>query len=1273
MSRMLKTGYKILLSVFFVLVMIQFTDNSVKAATTVDSFYFMFNGSKYLEGAEAELKRENASLYITTKEAWDTSTTVAWDSSEKDVVTVEADTSLGPNFAKIVRKGPGYSTITAVVTSGTSSYTISFTVKVTLDINHAATGTILATTTKTRVLTMDTIGEKKPVYLKYVDYDDAGGVSVSGSAISVSAVTFESDNEGVASVNTNGEVTAVGAGSAMITISSNTMSASDKSMATQLMVVVLPSFTLTFDNPATHTYTSIPKKTNTGGIAQDVPSSFVLESNAQDATNLTWVILDSSGNKIKEGATDRMSYTVSEISGNVSFYGVKAGTYEVYAFANHAFNEKTDSIAYAYMKLIVPIDLSDASIVMMVGDTYNILDNSNLPYLGVFSTYENRTEDGGSGANIADLDFSTYTIEAKRKGTVFITLTYDTGLDLYDGNVTVADKTIKVTVIDGISLSTTYATIYTKGTIKLDALTTDNTSKIVWTTSDSKIATVEEGVVTGVKEGKVTITAKQTVDGIVKKAACTIMVQQTITSIELDPQEVNLGIGDYKTLHATFSPDNIVGVSLQWKSSNEEVVQVVENSALTATIQGVSGGYAVISAINQDNVVVGYCAVRVRQAVTRIVLNETAATVSLGTRNFQLRATVYPENALNKNVSWSSTDTAKATVDQSGMVTFKSAGTVSIIATSEDSPEITAVCNLNIQIPVESIDLDETQKTMYVGDTVKLTYTMQPSDSSIDDVIWSSTNPSVATVDANGKVTAKSVGSTVIILKSVDGGYSVYCTITVRQLAAAVKFSISNLTLNVGEYYYIKYTLTPKGSTDNDLVWESSDTRIATVDKEGKVVAKKAGTIVIMARTKAGGTAYCNVTVTQPVTGLILNFSEKTININSKFTLEASVTPSTSTNLNVTWRSSDEKIVKVAKNGEVSGILGGTAVITATTEDGKYSEICVVTVKETATAISLDYESANLGVGKTLKLTATITPETATSQEVMWSSSNEDIATVNQKGKITGKKNGYVTITATALDGSDEEASCEVRVVNPVKSISISDNYVTLFVGDTEELKVTVKPSDATFKTAIWTSSDTSVAIVDDEGVVTGLKAGKATITAEAMDSSGKKVICAVVVYERVASTGITLQDKKVTMVPGESRKVEIVLIPAASTDRVTWSSDNPSVAKVDKKTGKITAVSTGKAYLSVMTDSGKTATVEVVVIGLNVKSIRIEQYTDFGTRLEVEGTTDSVTWSIDNSRVAVVNNGYVSSRGTGKATITAIVNGRRLRCKIVVVKIGAL
>ena len=1252
-----KVSLFILVSILFTVAMSAFTDEYAMATTvTMPDYQFVINGKQ--PGKEYEMKSEDQVISVAA-DGWAYSATVQWVSSETNVVSLES-TAYGSAFQRMVRNGPGYSTITAVITSEGMTFTISFLVKVDLKIDTIKTGMTTATTTGEKILAMDTIGGTQQIYMKYVDYEDAGGVTVSGAAISASSVVYESSNEGVATVSESGLITAVGGGSSDITITTTTISSSDKTMSVTLRVVVNPSFSMTLYDASgsTTVYHSQTSKT-TAEHVDNVPTSFVLNSNATLAENLTWVVYDCSTSKKLSADSAKLNYMVSDLSGNVSFTNVKAGTYEIYAFANSAYNAATQA-PYAYMKIIVPISIEDLSLVLQVGDTYNIYENSNIPSV---NTFNYTTSDG----NIARVSQATSIITARKKGTVTINCSINTSLNLFTEDV--ADFTITVRIIDGISLSTTSALIYTKGTLMLTANVTDSTKEITWSSSKTSIATVEDGLVTGVKAGTAVITASQTIDGVVKTASCTITVQQSVSTITLDPHAVTIAIDEYKTIHAAFTPKNITGVELQWKSSDESVVKIVESSALTATVQGVSGGHAVISAINQDNVVVGYSHITVQQSVTGITLSETDISVALSTGRLQLRATVSPDNAVNKTIIWSSTDTSKATVSDNGLVTLKKSGSVSIIATSEDSPKVTAICNIEILIPVGSVALDENAKTMYVGDKYRLSYVLLPTNASSSAVSWTSTNSKVATVSANGLVTAKSVGTAVIILKSLDGNNSVYCTITVKRTATKVKLDVSSLALTVGETYTMKPTYTPLDSTDINVVWESSDKKVAAVDGKGKITAVSAGSTIIMAKLASGATAYVKVTVTEKVEGLLLNFTEKTIYIGEDFELKASVSPSSATELGVTWKSSNTNIATITEKGIVKGIAGGTAIITCTTDEGGYVANCVLTVKESVSSISLNYQTYYLGLDKSVTLVATVSAPTATNQKVYWTSSDTDIATVTQKGKVTGRKLGTVTITATSLDGSDVDASCEITVVKPVTSVTLSSSTISMMVGQSKKLKASIKPKNASITSVKWTTSDPDVVIVDEDGQVIAKKAGNATITAEALDNSGKKALCYVTVYERVAATGITLQDKSITMVPGEKKIVQVVLTPATSNDGVTWSTDNAAVAKIDEKTGKITARATGIAYITAMTDSGKTAVVEVTVIGLNITKLTLEQYTTYSYPLEVEGATDTVSWSIDNPQIAEVTNGVISTRGKGTATITAKVNGRKLTCKLKVVK----
>ena len=153
------------------------------------------------------------------------------------------------------------------------------------------------------------------------------------------------------------------------------------------------------------------------------------------------------------------------------------------------------------------------------------------------------------------------------------------------------------------------------------------------------------------------------------------------------------------------------------------------------------------------------------------------------------------------------------------------------------------------------------------------------------------------------------------------------------------------------------------------------------------------------------------------VTGITLNMETNIVNIGEEFTLEATVTPENATNKNVIWTTDDETIATVDSQGKVRGIREGTTVITATTEDGNKTATCTVEVTENAvipvTAIQLTVSKDTIGVGETCTIGAEIVPDNATNQEITWSSADENIATVNESGEVTGIGEGKVTITAT--------------------------------------------------------------------------------------------------------------------------------------------------------------------------------------------------------------------------------------------------------------------
>ena len=244
------------------------------------------------------------------------------------------------------------------------------------------------------------------------------------------------------------------------------------------------------------------------------------------------------------------------------------------------------------------------------------------------------------------------------------------------------------------------------------------------------------------------------------------------------------------------------------------------------------------------------------------------------------------------------------------------------------------------------------------------------------------------------------------------------------------------------------------------------------------------------------------------------------------------------------------------------------------------------------TGVTLSQSSVTLDIGGTVTLTATVAPSNATDNTVTWSSSNTSVATVNG-GKVTAVAEGSATITASA---GGKSATCSVTVKKgtvAVTGITLSQSSITLDIGGTFTLTATVAPSDATDKTATWSTSDAKVATVKD-GKVTAVAAGSATITAAA---GGKSATCSVTVNAAtIEPTGITVDKDNMTIGVGDSFTVTATVLPENATDKtVTWSSSNPSVATVDAN-GKVTGVAPGNASIEAHSSNERIAICHVIV-----------------------------------------------------------------------------
>ncbi|MBO5747541.1 MAG: Ig-like domain-containing protein, partial [Muribaculaceae bacterium] len=442
-------------------------------------------------------------------------------------------------------------------------------------------------------------------------------------------------------------------------------------------------------------------------------------------------------------------------------------------------------------------------------------------------------------------------------------------------------------------------------------------------------------------------------------------------------------------------------------------------------------------------------------------------------------------------------------------------------ATTADGSNKSATCKITVaKTLASSISLDKTSATLKATETLTLKATIAPATTTNKSVTWKSSNEAVATVDANGKVTAVAVGETTITATTADGSNkSATCKITVaKTLATSISLDKTSATLKATETLTLKATVAPATTTDKSVTWKSSNEAVATVDANGKVTAVAVGEATITATTADGSnkSATCKISVAKTLaTSISLDKTSATLKATETLTLKATVAPTTTTDKSVTWKSSNEAVATVDANGKVTAVAVGEATITATTADGSnLSATCVVTVDATlAASLILNSDEINLKVTETATLIATIYPELTTDKSVDWKSSNESVAVVDRNGVVTAIGVGTATITATTTDGTDLSASCVVNVIPTLaNSIVLDITEVSLKATQTVVLTPTILPATTTDANVTWMSSDESVVIVDENGLVTAIGVGTAIITATTADGSNLSATCVVTV-----------------------------------------------------------------------------------------------------------------------------------------------------------------
>ncbi|MBR3815352.1 MAG: Ig-like domain-containing protein [Clostridia bacterium] len=1050
--------------------------------------------------------------------------------------------------------------------------------------------------------------------------------------------SWKSNNTSVATVNQNGVITGVKAGTCTVTV---TVSSGATVYTDSCSITVKQTVPVTSLTPAD---SSLSKNVN---LTVNEKYEYSLRVSPSDASNktITWTAEDPSVVSISD-----IKVTGAGIA-SAKLTALKSGTTKV----TYSTTDGTN-ISGEFTVTVKPLISSLAftsSIKVLTPETSGerfttvIMPENAGNQLLSWST---------SDKNVCEVDYNGV-LYPRGLGTCTITATTQ------DGTAITVKGTVRVTrMASAVTVNKETLDLKVPATYKLSAtvVAIDNTSygDVLWTSSDPKVATVDEnGLVTARYPGRTVIKATA-LDGTEKFDACIVTVTQPVEGLEL-PATKAVYVGKSFTLTPEFIPSYASNKNVTWKTSNNSVATVDENGLVT----GKSVGKATITCTAEDGAFVAECVVTVLIATTGVTLNYTEAKIWKD-QTVTLVPTIKPADATNKNVSWTSSDNSVATVDENGVVRGVAGGTCVITCTTANSSK-TATCTVTVLESATGVSFASDEISLYLGQTYYNKASVIPSTATNQNVSWATNNDLVVRVSQSGELTAVGEGTAIVTVKTEDGGFIATCSVTVYSKVPVTGLTLdtSSLSLDVGEYYTFLATVYPSNASDKGITWRTDNSSVVAVAQTGLIKAKAAGTAIITATTDDGNfTQKCKVTVTQPVTGIRLNTASVTIARGNQKSLIANVLPTNATNREVIWDSSDETVARVSSTGVVTAVSAGNCTITATTVDGDFTAICDFTVYIPVTGITMGADEIKIPRGETRLLTATVYPADASNRTVTWHSSNTSVATVNEVGQVTGRTRGTAIIYATTNDGAFI-GECVVQVVQLATSVTLNYASITIDAGAYKQFTATLTPATVSDTTVKWSTSNKEVVVVSKNGLIKGVGPGVATITCRSGDGA-VSTTCRITVTQPV--TGITLDPKAMAVRENGMRAITATVIPSNATDsKLSWISSNPTIASVDAD-GIVYGHKPGTVTITAISDDNSEitakCTVKVIrsVTGMTLNKASVTMNVGASTTVTpifypADATMQTAKWTSSNYDVADVDeNGKITAKAPGYAVITA-------------------
>lgn len=770
------------------------------------------------------------------------------------------------------------------------------------------------------------------------------------------------------------------------------------------------------------------------------------------------------------------------------------------------------------------------------------------------------------------------------------------------------NKTVLPTSIDITGDNT--ARIGEQINLSVNILPSNTTNKKVkWESSNSKIAEVNnDGLVKCICEGEVTITVSSIADVNIKDTIIIKVIKNSNLGGELVGTDT-ISVGELTAFKFRYNGKVIDSEDINWSIGNDDIITFNHPGSILGVMQGST---YIMAELKQDSNIKASKSIEVIKQTSEIMPISLKITgkkyVDIG-ETTMLNSEFIPLNTTNKEVNYRSNDENIIKVDNDGVVTGVKDGKGIITAISVADKTVVASMEIEVKqniVEVSEIEIDS-PPTIIEGANYTLLAKVYPINATDKNVTWVSENEEIVSIDRDsGIMTAHNVGTTDIIATS---NYD--SSISKRQSIRVVQNIIKPTSVNiqgdnqilVNERNMISASVMPEKATNRNVRWKSSEPNILAVDDSGYMRGIRAGTSVVTATAVDDDRIYSSLNVTvKEIEPTFIKINNNANKIDKGDMIELTVsTDDNATNKDYRLESSNENVIEIIDKNIIAKDVG-TALITAISDaNNSIVDSVNIDVEVLPEKINI-YGESKVSVGNNILLTAEIVSdddEHVTDNTITWSSSDENILSVDDDGRVTGINAGSAEVIARANANENTLKKYSITVYPLPTGISINaDNNSMSYPNDSIELTSTIYPENA-IQSVTYSSSDEDIAQVDENGIVkaTGTKDGNVTITITSteVDTVNDNVDIEV----SVKPTSIILTNKDIEIEQGEKIAINAKVNDSASNKELTFESSDESIVTIDDS-GVMTGESTtGNAiiYITASGDTNVKAEVHVVAV----------------------------------------------------------------------------